>query len=59
MTRTLVTWQAEPRALRIIDCALIRTGGKSSPVLLKEGSAPEDEEWVVVASPDRKRDRVE
>lgn len=58
MTRFSVTWQAEPRTLRIINCALIRTDDKSSPALLKEGSAPEDEEWAVVASPDRKRDRA-
>jgi hypothetical protein len=59
MIRFLVTRQAEPRTLRIIDRALVRTSGKSSPAALKEGSAPEDEEWVAVASPDRKKDRAQ
>ncbi len=59
MTRFLVTWQAELRTPRIIDCALVGKDDKPSPSAFKEGSAPEDEEWAVVALPDRKRDRAE
>jgi hypothetical protein len=42
MTRSLVTWQAESRALRIIDRALVGRGDMPSLAKFKEGSAPED-----------------
>ena len=57
MTSFLVIRQAEPRTLRI-DCALVGRDPGFSPAAFREGSVPEEREWAVVASPDRKRDRA-